>query len=165
MLGTPSRQASLRVAWDPAQQTKAIWAVSCLPPLERGNCAQVRIFLMSVVIPEWPSSSLPMNMVAILVRKPHEESSVFSPHSYFSFKIQSYLTAGNLKQVSSCHTLLPSLFTTIRQQSSVLIQSNIWQTCNINHSFNIVSFPGSDYRRALQNWWDETVPADPWKAR
>lgn len=124
MLGNPPRHASWRVAQHPAQQPEVVWAVYCLPPLERGNCARVRIFLMSVVIPECLPSPLLMNMVAILVRKLHEVKPNFLLiHISVSKSKASYPTAGNLKQVSACHSLLPSLFTTWRQQSSALIQN------------------------------------------
>lgn len=166
MLGTPSSHASLRVAQHPAQQPKVIWAVYCLPSLERGQCAHVRIFLMSVVIPECLPSSLPTNAVAILVNKTAWNKAQFPPDWYFSFKLQSqpsYSWQSETRKPMPCTP--PKRFPTWRQQSSTSITKHeAWQTCNLNHSFNFVPFPGSDCGRALQHWLGETLPADTWKA-
>lgn len=153
------------MALHPTQQTQVVWAVCCLPLLEKGNCAQVRFFFkMPVVVPECPPSSPPMHIVAILVGKPHKVKYGLLLISFLvSNSKASYLTAGNLKWVSSCHTLLSSLSHHVKAAVKCFnIKHETWQTCYLNHSFNFVSFPGSDYRRALQIWLGEAAPTSTW---
>lgn len=166
MLGTPSRHASLRVAQHPAQQPKVIWAVHCLHPLESGNCALVSIFF-NVSGDTWMPAFLSPNECGNYPSyKTAWSKAQFPPDTYFSFKVQSQVLCSWQSETSKFMPYTPPKhFPTWRQQSRALIPKHeTWQACNLNHSFDFVSSPGSDYRRASQNWLGETLRADTWKA-